>query len=148
VIVLTSDLHAYAGVVTMVDGGFDPLHAGHVAYFRAASELGRPVLCNVSSDDWIGRKHTPVLLQEERGAVIDAIRFVDYVHLSTVSTADVLERLRPRFYAKGADWRGRLPDGELAVCAAHGIEVVFLDTVTNSSSAILERYELRKVDHA
>ena len=34
----------------MVDGGFDPLHEGHIAYFAAAAELGVPVLCNLASE--------------------------------------------------------------------------------------------------
>jgi cytidyltransferase-like protein len=124
----------------MVDGGFDPLHPGHVEYFRAAAELGAPVLCNVAPDTWVARKHPPLLSQAERGALIDAIRFVDYVHLAAGSTEDVLRALAPRYYVKGADWRGRLPDDQLAICAERGIEVVYLDTVRDSSTAILERY--------
>src|ERR671931_43343 len=108
-IVETRDLGRYRGRVTMVDGGFDPLHPGHVAYFEAAAGLGLPVLCNVSPDEYVARKHPPLLTQAERGAIIDAIRFVDYTHLSQLATVDVLRALRPRYYAKGADWRGRLP---------------------------------------
>ena len=146
-IVATSELAALRGATAMVDGGFDPLHAGHVAYIRAAAELGVPVLCNVSSDEWVGRKHPPLLSQRERGELVDAIRWVAYTHLSATSTADVLRELRPRYYAKGDDWRGRLPAEEEAVCAEHGIEIVFLDTVTSSSTAILERYERARDAH-
>jgi cytidyltransferase-like protein len=125
----------------MVDGGFDPLHPGHMNYFRAAAELGLPVLCNVSADSWVSRKHRPLLSQAERGALLDAIRWIAFVHLSSVSTAEVIRELRPRYYAKGVDWRGRLPDDETSVCRDVGTEVVFLDTMTHSSSDILERYE-------
>jgi cytidyltransferase-like protein len=138
VIVATEDLARYAAAVTMVDGGFDPLHPGHIAYFRAAAELGLPVLCNVSSDAWVARKHRPLLRQEERGQLIDAIRWIDLVHLSATTTADVLRLLQPRYYAKGSDWRGRLPVDETRVCDEVGAEVVFLDTVLDSSTAILE----------
>jgi cytidyltransferase-like protein len=144
VIVSTEDLGRYRGAVTMVDGGFDPLHHGHVAYFEAAAALGLPVLCNVSSDEWVARKHPPLLDQAERAAIIDAIRWVDYTHLSAVETVDVLRLLSPRYYAKGADWEGRLPTDELAVCAEIGTEVVDLDTVVDSSTAILERYAGRE----
>jgi bifunctional ADP-heptose synthase (sugar kinase/adenylyltransferase) len=134
------------GAVTMVDGGFDPLHGGHIAYVRAAATLGLPVLCNLAPDAWIAQKHPPLLPQEERACVVDALRDVNYVFAARISTADVLERLRPRYYAKGADWRGKLPYEELSVCANSGVEVVYLDTVTNSSSALLERYERRVAD--
>ena len=139
-IVATSELPDYRGTVTMVDGGFDPLHGGHIAYFRAAAELGLPVLCNVSGDDWVGRKHVPLLPQAERGAVIDAIRWIELVHLAGTTTHDVLAALEPKYYAKGSDWEGRLPAHEAALCAERGIEVVYLDTVLNSSTAILDRY--------
>jgi cytidyltransferase-like protein len=140
VIVPTERLAELAGSVAMVDGGFDPLHAGHVAYFRAAAELGVPVLCNVSSDEWVATKHPPLLSQEERGAVIDAIRWVDYTHLARSSTEAVLRELRPRYYVKGADWRGRLPAEQLEICAAQRTEIVYLDTVLASSTDILRRY--------
>jgi len=124
----------------MIDGGFDPLHAGHVEYMREAAELGGPVLCNVSSDDWVARKHAPLLPQEERVKVIDAIRFVDLTHPSSMPTVDVLRELRPRTYVKGADWRGRLPEDERAVCEEFGVRLLFLETVRNSSTKILEDY--------
>ena len=139
-IVATEDLGRYRGAVTMVDGGFDPLHAGHIAYFRSAAELGLPVLCNVCPDEWIARKHPPLLGQAERATVLDAIRYLDYTHPSSLPTAEVLRLLAPRHYVKGADWRDRLPDEELAVCAGLGVDVVYLDTVVDSSTGILERY--------
>lgn len=143
-IVTAPELPGLAGTVTMVSGGFDPLHAGHIAYFRAAAALGVPVLCNVSSDEWVGRKHPPLLTREERLQVIDAIRFVDYTHAEETTTAEVLALLRPRYFAKGADWHDRLPEDERAVCAEHGIEIVFLDTVLDSSTDVLRRYVARQ----
>lgn len=134
------ELAGLRGAVSMVDGGFDPLHAGHVRYFRAAAELGHPVLCNLAPDEWVARKHPPLLPQAERAEVVDAIRYVAYTHPSQVSTAAVLEELRPRLYVKGSDWRGRLPEEELSLCDRYSIEVVYLDTVVDSSTAVLERF--------
>lgn len=133
------ELATLRGAVSMVDGGFDPLHAGHVEYFRAAAELGYPVLCNVAPDEWVARKHPVLLPQDERGAVVDAIRHVAYTHLSQATTASVLEELRPRFYVKGSDWRDRLPEEETEVCSRCDIEIVYLETVVNSSTAVVER---------
>ena len=139
-IVTTSQLPGLAGPIVMVSGGFDPLHPGHIAYFRAAADLGGPVLSNVSDDDWVGRKHIPLLTQGERVAVIDAIRYIAYTHAEETATEDVLRLVRPRYFAKGADWQGRLPPGELATCEGLGIEIVFLDTVVDSSTDVLRRY--------
>jgi cytidyltransferase-like protein len=139
-IVATADLAGLAGAVTMVDGAFDPIHPGHVSYIEAAAELGLPVLCNVSPDAYVERKHPPLLTQAERATVLDALRAVTYTHLSPGTTNAVLAELRPRYYAKGTDWRDRLPGEEIATCAEHKIEIVYLDTVLASSTALLDRY--------
>jgi cytidyltransferase-like protein len=143
VIVPTAELGGLAGTVTMVSGGFDPLHPGHLAYLRAAADLGAPLLVNVSHDEWVGRKHVPLLTQGERIQLIDALEMVDYVHAEQGPTSEVLAVLRPRFFAKGADWEGRLPDDELEVCREHGVEIVFLDTVVDSSTDVLRRFKER-----
>jgi bifunctional ADP-heptose synthase (sugar kinase/adenylyltransferase) len=139
-IVETSGLAALRGQVTMVDGGFDPLHAGHIEYFAAAKALGLPVLCNLAPDSWVEAKHPVFLPQEQRMRVIDALRDIDYTHVSPTATVEVLSELRPAIYAKGADWRGRLPEAELRTCETFGVRIVFLDTVRDSSTAILARY--------
>jgi cytidyltransferase-like protein len=139
-IVPTSELHRLRGQVAMVDGGFDPLHAGHVEYFAAAARLGAPVLCNVASDEWVSRKHPVLLPQDERARVIDAMRDIAYTHVSSGTTVAVLRELRPRYYVKGSDWRDRLPAEEVAACAEYGIEIVYLDTVLDSSTRIMNRY--------
>jgi len=140
VIVAFEELGELRGRVSMVDGGFDPLHAGHIAYFREAAALGLPVLCNLAPDAWVERKHPPLLPQDERAQVVDAIRFVDYVHVADGPTVDTLRALRPRYYVKGTDWRDRLPDEETEACRELGIEVVFLDTMLGSSSELVERF--------
>jgi glycerol-3-phosphate cytidylyltransferase-like family protein/SAM-dependent methyltransferase len=139
-IAATSELHRHRGRVAMVDGGFDPLHAGHVDYFAAAAELGVPVLCNLSSDEWVSRKHPVLLPQAERARVIDAMRDIAYTHVSSGTTAEVLRELRPRYYVKGSDWRDRLPPDEVAVCEEYGIEIVYVDTVRDSSTRIMNRH--------
>ncbi len=138
-IISTDRLADHRRAVTMVDGAFDPIHDGHVGYFEAAAALGLAVLCNVSPDGYVALKHPPLLDQGARGRVIDALRPISFTHLSRTTTNEVLRALVPRYYAKGADWRGRLPDQELSTCAELGIEIVYLDTVVASSSAIVDR---------
>ena len=125
-----------------MDGSFDPIHDGHIGYFKAASELGVPLLCNVAPDSWTLTKHPIFLEQQQRGIVLDAIRYITYVHLSGLATVEVLRLLQPKFYIKGNDWvdRGGVPQNEADVCVELGIEVVYLSTVTNSSSKILDAF--------
>jgi cytidyltransferase-like protein len=135
------ELKDHRGRVAMVDGAFDPLHHGHIEYFKAAHALGVPVLCNIASDRYVRTKHRPLLTETQRAAVIDAIRYVDYVHIYQIDTETILRQLRPRYYVKGSDWRERgLPPEQDMICREHGIEIVFLDTMLDSSSRLLRDY--------
>jgi cytidyltransferase-like protein len=141
VILTFEELPEYRGRVAMVDGAFDPLHHGHIEYFKAARELGAPVLCNVASDRYVRTKHRPLLTETQRAKIIDAIRYIDYVHIYQIDTETVLRQLRPRFYVKGSDWRARaLPPEQDVICREHGIEIVYLDTVLDSSTRLLRNY--------
>ena len=137
-----AQLKDYRGSVAMVDGAFDPLHRGHVEYFRAAAEqLDVPLLCNVASDRYVRTKNRPPLLPEDqRAAVVDAIRYITYTHINLFDTETILRELRPKYYVKGSDWKGRLPAEQVAICREHGVEVVYLDTVFDSSTRILSEY--------
>jgi bifunctional ADP-heptose synthase (sugar kinase/adenylyltransferase) len=143
VIVSTESLQDLQVRLVMVDGSFDPIHEGHVAYFAAAAALGLPVLCNIAPDSWTSSKHAVLLSQVQRSVVIDAFRDISYVHASLLSTKDVLSALKPAIYAKGNDWkeRGGIPSAEQQICDDLGIEVVYLDTVLNSSSALLNSWK-------
>ena len=143
-LVETEALERLRGAVTMVSGGFDPIHAGHIAYFAYAASLGRPVLCNVDPDAYVERKHPPLLDAEKRVRGLDAIRHIDYTHRSEIAVAEVLRRLRPRCFVKGVDWKGRLPADELAACAEGGVEIVYADTVLESSSRLYRAAQARE----
>jgi cytidyltransferase-like protein len=127
--------------VAMVDGAFDPLHRGHIEYFRCASErLEVPLLCNVASDQYVRTKHPPLLPEDQRAAIVDAIRYISYTHVNQFDTETILKQLRPRYYVKGKDWEGRLPPDQVRICAEYGVGIVYLDTVLDSSSRILEQF--------
>ena len=140
-IVQFDELQQYRGRVAMVDGAFDPMHRGHIEYFRLAAErLDAPLLCNVASDRYVRTKHPPLLPEDQRAAIVDAIRYVTYTHINQFDTETILRELRPRYYVKGKDWEGRLPPEQVTICRECQIEVVYLDTVLDSSSRILREY--------
>ena len=140
-IVSFDDLKNYRGAVAMVDGAFDPLHQGHIEYFRAAAAaVDVPLLCNVASDAYVRSKHPPLLPEDQRAAIVDAIRYITYTHVNQFDTETILRELRPTHYVKGKDWDGRLPPEQVRICADHAIRVVYLDTVRDSSTRILEQF--------
>ena len=64
--------------IVLVSGGFDPLHSGHIAYFKAARELGDCLVVGINSDQWLTRKKgRPFMPLTERTAIIDALSVVD-----------------------------------------------------------------------
>ena len=66
--------------IVLVTGGFDPLHSGHIAYFKAAKELGNELWVGVNSDEWLtNKKGMPFMPVEERIAIIKELAVVDNV---------------------------------------------------------------------
>jgi len=66
--------------VVLVTGGFDPLHSGHIEYFKAAKKLGDKLVVGVNSDDWLTRKKgRPFMPIAERVAIIKELACVDQV---------------------------------------------------------------------
>lgn len=64
----------------LVTGGFDPLHSGHIAYFKAAKALGNYLIVGVNSDAWLSRKKgKPFMPWEERAEIIRNLSVVDEV---------------------------------------------------------------------
>jgi cytidyltransferase-like protein len=64
----------------LVTGGFDPLHSGHIEYFKAARELGDYLVVGVNSDDWLTRKKGKAFMPfEERASIIKELKCVDKV---------------------------------------------------------------------
>ena len=66
--------------IVVVSGGFDPIHSGHIAYFKAAKALGDQLVVGVNSDEWLIRKKRKAFMPiHERQAVVQSIKYVDYV---------------------------------------------------------------------
>ena len=66
--------------VVLVTGGFDPLHSGHIAYFKAAKELGDYLVVGINSDKWLTQKKgRPFMPWQERAAIVGNLSMVDEV---------------------------------------------------------------------
>ena len=66
--------------IVVVSGGFDPIHSGHIAYFKAAKALGDQLVVGINSDEWLIRKKGKAFMPiHERQAVVQSIKYVDYV---------------------------------------------------------------------
>ena len=67
-------------IIVLVSGGFDPIHSGHIQYFKKASALGNELIVGVNSDEWLQRKKGKSFLAiNERVEIIKNFRMVNEV---------------------------------------------------------------------
>lgn len=66
--------------IILVTGGFDPLHKGHISYFKEAKKKCNFLVVGLNSDKWLIRKKNINFLPiEERLAIVSNLKFVDKV---------------------------------------------------------------------
>tara|TARA_B100001093_G_C26692093_1_gene955295 strand:- start:114 stop:887 length:774 start_codon:yes stop_codon:yes gene_type:complete len=66
--------------VCVVSGGFDPLHSGHIAYFKSAKSYGDILIVALNSDDWLIKKKNKFFMPfNERKNIIENLSVVDNV---------------------------------------------------------------------
>jgi cytidyltransferase-like protein len=66
--------------IVLVTGGFDPIHPGHIEYFKAAKELGDELHVGLNSDEWLTRKKgRPFMKFLDRASIIEELKIVDKV---------------------------------------------------------------------
>jgi D-beta-D-heptose 7-phosphate kinase/D-beta-D-heptose 1-phosphate adenosyltransferase len=135
------------GVVVAAGGCFDLLHAGHVQLLEAARALGDCLIVCLNSDRSVRRLKgpgRPVVGEQDRRRVVEALGCVDaVVPFDDDTPVDVLERLRPHVFAKGADYTVHdLP--ERAVLSRWGGRVAILPLSDGRSTTRL--IELARVE--
>ena len=66
--------------VVLVTGGFDPIHKGHIEYFKEAKLLGDKLIVGLNSDHWLTRKKgKPFMSLENRASIIQNLSMVNEV---------------------------------------------------------------------
>jgi rfaE bifunctional protein nucleotidyltransferase chain/domain len=132
--------------LVFTNGVFDILHAGHVGYLQEAKKLGDVLIVGVNSDVSVRRlekgPNRPVNPQEDRMAVLEALRSVDGTVLFDEDTPEeLIKKLHPEIHVKGGDYRAEdLP--ETSLVRGYGGEVVILPFLAGrSTTQILKRLE-------
>ena len=134
--------------IVVVSGGFDPIHSGHLAYFREAKELGMYLIVGVNSDEWLMRKKGYVFMPiEEREEIIKSIKYVNGVNRfndDDDSSIDLLNKVKYWYpsdeiiFANGGD-RNESNCRELSVEGVKFVYGVGGTDKKNSSSEIVEK---------
>ena len=81
--------------VVLCTGGFDPVHSGHIEYFRAAKRLGDVLVVGVNSDSWLRRKKGREFMPSyERIKIIENLSMVDHCILFNDTDDHAIEAIR------------------------------------------------------
>lgn len=111
---LCEECRAAGQRIILTNGVFDLIHIGHVTYLQHARALGDLLIVGVNSDAStraIKGPTRPLVPENERAALLAALRCVDYVTIFEEATAEALiDALRPDVYVKGGDYA--VPNGE------------------------------------
>ncbi len=66
--------------ISVVSGGFDPIHSGHIAYLKSAKNISDFLIVALNSDQWLIKKKKKVFMPlEERKNILMNIECVDEV---------------------------------------------------------------------
>tara|TARA_B000000532_G_C18874263_1_gene409851 strand:+ start:811 stop:1578 length:768 start_codon:yes stop_codon:yes gene_type:complete len=144
--------------VVLVTGGFDPLHSGHIEYFKEAKKLGDVLVVGINTDEWLTRKKgRPFMKFKDRLAIIQSLEMVDDV-ISFEDNDDTANQAIFKLmctsanraniiFANGGDRKkGAVPEE-----AIYGDKVKFVygvggDNKMNSSSWILDEWKTQKTE--
>jgi cytidyltransferase-like protein len=126
--------------IACVSGYFDPIHIGHIEYFKKSKGVADKLMVIVNNDDQaILKKGRAFMPAEERMKIIQELKCVDYVVLSVDTDRTVCKTLgtvepRPTYFCNGGDQNNNsIPEAD--ICNELGIELLdgFGEKIQSSS---------------
>ncbi len=136
--------------ISVVSGGFDPIHSGHISYINSAKKFGDYLIIALNSDEWLRQKKGKEFMPfEERKSILKNIKNVDEVldfeDDDLGSCIKALEKIKLKFpndeiiFCNGGD-RGKDNIPEMSVSGITFQFSVGGDNKKNSSSWILKNW--------
>ena len=91
-------------ITVVATGTFDIIHPGHIRYLKEAKKLGTELVVIVAREKNVKHKPKPVIPEEQRRKVVEAIKYVDKAILG--DEEDIfkpIEEIDPDIIALGYD---------------------------------------------
>jgi len=137
--------------ISVVSGGFDPLHSGHIAYFNSAKEYGDYLIVALNSDKWLKDKKEKYFMPfNERKIILENLsmvnRVIDFEDDEDGSCCHALTKIKNEYpndeiiFCNGGD-RNKENIPEMSVTGINFKFSVGGDDKKNSSSWILKKYQ-------
>lgn len=123
-------------------GVYDLFHIGHLNLLKNAKEHCDYLIVGISSDKAAQYKNKiPFICQEERMAIVEAIKYVDEVVLQEdLDKVKAWDKLHYDVLFVGSDWQGSEKWNEYErQLAQKGVKVCYLPYTKSTSSTILQK---------
>ena len=133
----------------IVSGYFNPLHKGHIDYFRSAKEKADFIIVILNNDRQRALKRSKeFMLEDERAIILRELRVIDEVFISVDTDKTVCKSIEKvhsifskkfkLFFGNGGDQNNKTSP-EVPVCNRLGIELIDgLGSKIQSSSWLLK----------
>jgi rfaE bifunctional protein nucleotidyltransferase chain/domain len=129
--------------IALANGVFDLLHVGHLRYLQGAAAEADVLVVAVNDDAVVRQlkgRGRPVVAEDTRAALVDAVRGVDYVVLfGDLTVGPLLEALRPDVHCKGTDYTVESVPERSIVEAYGGRTAIVGDAKDHSTRDIVAR---------
>ena len=140
--------------ITVVSGGFDPIHSGHIEYLKGALHYGDFLIVALNSDKWLKRKkgkyfmpfHERKIILENLNMVNEVVSFDDDNIGSCINALDEIKKKYPGnkiTFCNGGD-RNKNNIPEMTVDSINFAFGVGGLNKKNSSSDILRDFNFKK----
>lgn len=146
-------------MIVLVTGGFDPIHSGHIAYLKAARNLGTQLVVGLNSDEWLTRKKgQPFMTWEERAYIISNLecvnRVIDFDDKDDTANNAIFKTLNMSYdnkiiFAKGGDRTMQSTPEYQVYGKTHWVDFRFGvggEDKKNSSSWILDKWKTNRTE--
>jgi rfaE bifunctional protein nucleotidyltransferase chain/domain len=130
-------------IIAFTNGCFDILHVGHVRYLREAKKTADVLVLALNSDSSVrsikGEKR-PLVTENERAEVLEALEFIDFITIFDESTPlELIKYLKPDILIKGGDWPEGKVVGREEVMKRGGRVVIIPEVAGKSTTNVVEK---------
>ena len=105
---IAEKLRAKGKTIITTNGSFDILHPAHVRLLQKAKKQGDVLIILLNSDSSIKRfkgEKRPILPQDDRIAILSALKAVNYIVVFEDDTPlSLLEKIKPNVHVKGGSF--------------------------------------------
>ncbi len=141
--------------IVTINGSFDLIHAGHIRSLKFAREQGDVLFLGLNSDKSVRAyksPHRPILPQNQRAEILDALRYVDYIVIMDDPDISVplLRAVCPAVHVDSIEYKNNT--AMIDVINELGVKLVLLPkfediSTTNIIKKIVDTYNKEGLEH-